>query len=237
MNPPDPAQARCCAVLELRQYTLKPGQRDTLIDLFEQHFIEPQEAAGMTLVGQFRDRNRPDRFVWLRGYADMESRRRALGAFYGGPVWAAQADAANATMISFDDVLLLKPARDDLAFAARARTQGSSAPSEHHTIVLVGIYELPKAADTSLVSQFEQQVVPILRARTLRLEGVYVTESAPNTFPMLPVRSDAQVLVWFGTVESDATTIDDLAGAAALDGPRATILTLEPTRRSLLGNS
>ena len=36
-----------CAVVELRQYTLHPGQRDVLIELFERAFIGPLEAAGM----------------------------------------------------------------------------------------------------------------------------------------------------------------------------------------------
>ena len=44
-----------CNVFELRQYTLKPGQRDVLIELFDREFIETQEAAGMHVCGQFRD--------------------------------------------------------------------------------------------------------------------------------------------------------------------------------------
>jgi NIPSNAP protein len=98
-----------CSVVELRQYTLKPGQRDVLIELFEREFVEPQEAAGMFLFGQFHDLTDPDRFVWLRGFADMESRAEALKAFYYGPVWQAHRDAANATMIDSDNVLLLRP--------------------------------------------------------------------------------------------------------------------------------
>jgi len=39
-------------MLELRQYRLKPGLRDVLIDLFDRYFIESQEALGMTIVGQ-----------------------------------------------------------------------------------------------------------------------------------------------------------------------------------------
>ena len=81
------AQSRCCAVVELRQYTLKPGQRDALIDIFDRYFVESQESLGMTVIGQFRDRHRPDRFVWLRGFPGMEQRHKALEAFYGGPVW------------------------------------------------------------------------------------------------------------------------------------------------------
>ena len=97
-------------VVELRQYTLKPGKRDTLIDIFDTHLIEGQEDAGMTIIGQFRDLDRPDMFVWMRGFDGMEARKDALTAFYEGPVWGAYSNAANATMIDSDDVLQLKPA-------------------------------------------------------------------------------------------------------------------------------
>ena len=53
-----------CNVFELRQYTLKPGQRDVLIELFDREFIETQEAAGMHVCGQFRGR-RPSRAIRL----------------------------------------------------------------------------------------------------------------------------------------------------------------------------
>ena len=99
-----------CAVVELRQYTLHPHQRDVLIDLFDREFVETQEAQGMRVLGQFRDLDRPDQFTWLRGFAGMPGRHRALEAFYGGPTWAAHRDAANATMIDSDNVLLLRPA-------------------------------------------------------------------------------------------------------------------------------
>jgi hypothetical protein len=110
------AQA-CCPVVELRQYTLKPGQRDVLIDLFEREFIESQEATGMRVIGTFRDVNNPDRFVWLRGFSDMAARAQALQEFYGGPVWKAHREAANATMIDSDNVLLLRPARSNAGFS------------------------------------------------------------------------------------------------------------------------
>ena len=38
-------------VVELRRYRLRPGRRDTLIGMFEEHFIEPQEAAGSRILG------------------------------------------------------------------------------------------------------------------------------------------------------------------------------------------
>ncbi|MDX6763979.1 NIPSNAP family protein, partial [Streptomyces sp. F8] len=100
---------RPLAVIELRQYTLRPGRRDDLIELFDGELVEPQEEEGMAVLGQFRDLDDPDRFVWLRGFPDMAARHDALAAFYGGPVWARHRDRANATMSDSDDVLLLRP--------------------------------------------------------------------------------------------------------------------------------
>jgi hypothetical protein len=66
-------------IVELRKYTLHPGGRDVLIDLFEREFIESQEDLGMKVIGQFVDLDDPDRFVWLRGFSDMDARERATG--------------------------------------------------------------------------------------------------------------------------------------------------------------
>ncbi|WIX88986.1 NIPSNAP family protein [Amycolatopsis sp. DG1A-15b] len=102
-------------VVELRRYTLHPGRRDELIELFEREFVEPQEAAGAHLFGLFRSRASPDEFVWLRGFRTMSERKAALEEFYFGPAWKAHRSAANETMLDSDNVLLLRPVRRGLA--------------------------------------------------------------------------------------------------------------------------
>ena len=227
----------CCQVVELRQYTLKPQQRDVLINLFDRHFVESQEAVGMTVIGQFRDRVNPDRFVWLRGFHDMDSRHEALEAFYGGPVWAAHKAAANDTIVDSGNVLLLKPARPDVAFVLdRARKPTSG---QRPATILAGIYEMPRQIDEELVSQFEQSVAPKLVSNHIFLQGVFVTESAKNTFTRLPVREGEHVLVWFGQIEGTEVTpawLEAIGSLSTLAGRKALLLDLEPTSRSLLGN-
>src|SRR5258708_13507329 len=105
-------------VVGLRPYVLHPGSGNYLIGLFERELMESQEAAGMAVLGQFRDIDDPDRFVWLRGFPDMAARAGALRRFYGGPVWRAHRDEANATMIDSDNVLLMRPAEPRLGFPA-----------------------------------------------------------------------------------------------------------------------
>lgn len=238
----------CCAVLELRQYTLKPGQRDVLIDLFDQHFVESQEALGMSVMGQFRDRHRSDRFVWIRGFSDMTSRHTALDQFYGGPVWAAHKAAANETMLDSDDVLLLKPARPDLAFQVDPLDRPAAGEDRTAALVVAGIHPLPQPADAAIVTRFERLVLPALQASGVELEGVFVTESATNTFTRLPVREGEHVLVWFGTVERRVAVaareaqpeprwFEQLAaGVSSLSEQPAVLLELDPTMRSLLGH-
>src|SRR5262245_33791553 len=196
MSAQNAADVHCCAVVELRQYTLKPQQRDVLIKLFDHEFVESQEALGMTVIGQFRDRGKADRFVWLRGFADMDRRRESLAAFYDGPVWAAHRTEANNTMLDSDNVLLLKPARPELAFRLDQSSVGRAAEDRGSATILAGIYELPQAADAELISLFEQDIAPKLRSDNVHVQGVFVTEAATNTFARLPVREGVHVLVW-----------------------------------------
>ncbi|CAN7248366.1 NIPSNAP family protein [Brevundimonas sp. LjRoot202] len=216
-------------IVELRQYTLHPGRRDDLIDLFEREFVESQEAVGMTLIGQFRDLDDPDRFVWLRGFPDMEARSRSLEAFYGGSVWQAHRDAANETMIDSDDVLLLKPLDGAPGFTLGEReSRGASGPGAGR--IIAGVHTL-NGPDDPLPGRFRREVIPSLRDAGAASIAVLVTDSSPNTFPRLPVREAEQVLVWFALFADP-----DAADAARHLFPEQSIqrLRLEATARSRL---
>jgi hypothetical protein len=99
------------------------------VDLFDEHFVESQEALGMRVLGQFRDLGDADRFVWIRGFEGMESRARSLEAFYTGPVWMKHRAAANATMLDSDNVLLLRPAGEGAGFALDPGSRPGTSPA------------------------------------------------------------------------------------------------------------
>lgn len=219
-----------CAVVELRQYTLHPGRRDALIDLFDREFVDSQEALGIRVIGQFRDLGDADRFVWLRGFADMAARAAALPAFYGGPVWAEHRSAANATMLDSDDVLLLRPAWAGAALPAGARV---AAPAG---VLVARVLHLKAAADADLLALCRGPVS--LALPSARLQAWYRTEPAVNNFPRLPVREGEPVLLHLALFD-DASACAALP--AAIDAPlqpwlaRPTqLLRLAPTARSAL---
>jgi len=242
-------------VVELRQYTLKPGKRDTLIDIFDSRLIEGQEEAGMTIIGQFRDLDRPDMFVWMRGFDDMAARKDALAAFYGGPVWAAHSHAANATMIDSDDVLLLKPAWTGAGFELSGVSRASLAVDKETNrnkpltnIVVIQIHHLRRGIETDFASRFEAEMAPLMTAPGARLLAAFVTEHAENSFPRLPVRVSENVfisVIGFDSAETHARHQTALDGSPAwqvfwqaarhsLTKPTET-LRLSPTSQSLVG--
>lgn len=194
-------------VFELRDYTLHPGQRDVLIELFEANFIESQNVLGAHVRGIFRDIDRPDHFVWLRSFASMEARLSALQSFYSGPLWQAHRDAANATMIDSDDVHLLRPVGPPMP--------GSAAIDGALFIVDV----LPDVPEKKLASSLEtrRDVVAVFR-----------TEPSENNFPRLPVHADKVAVVLRA-----AATYGQPEQLRELPAPLRT-LRLRPTMRSPL---
>lgn len=237
------------AVIELRQYTMQPGRRDRLIELFEREFIEPQEAVGMHVLGQFRDLDDPDRYVWLRGFPSMPARRVALQSFYSGPVWQRHRVAANATMRDSDNVLLLKPARLGSGFASASAARapvGSTVVAAD--VFSAGICSLQASAEQGFTEMFERALAPLLREAGAELLATYVTDASENTFPRLPVREDEHVFVWFARFDNEAAhrrhraaLADDPRWHAALADARLgdlkqqpQLLRLSPTPRSEL---
>jgi hypothetical protein len=215
-------------VYELRQYTLHPGQRDVLIDLFDREFVESQEALGIRVVGQFRDRDRPDRFVWVRGFPSMAARAESLAAFYGGPVWRAHRDAANATMIDSDDVLLLRPAGGQFELDASVR---DTTPS---SVVAADIWHLSEPVGAEFARFYDGEVLPRLTERGVAPVARMSTEYAENNFPALPVRTGEHVFVTFASGPAENGWREPAGLPEHAKVTRRERLRLAPTSRSML---
>jgi len=178
-------------VVELRQYKIVEGRRDAFVSLFDREFVETQEAAGMRLVGQFRDLDDPNRFVWIREFPTMADRAKTLTAFYSGPVWLAHRGAANPMIEHADNVFLLRPAAKGAGFAPNAPRSGGPTG-----VIMVHVWRLWQEPDAGFVRAFEA-LRPELAAAGLPVVAAYLPERAANTFPALPVREGEKVFVWF----------------------------------------
>lgn len=210
------------SVFELRQYTLHPGGREALVELFDREFTAGLEAVGMRVVGQFADLGDPDRFVWIRAFRDLGDRVRALRAFYEeGEVWRTNRDRANATMVDSDDVLLLRPVP---GLPAPGGSGGSGSGPVTAVVCPVG--------GPGFGEFFGDVAAPALAAAGARLLGCLETEPAPNGYPRLPVREGEDVFVWLARSVDDATCAAVLADLAGRMAGAPQVLRLAPTGKS-----
>jgi len=189
-------------IVELRQYTLHPGRRDELIELFDREFVETQEAVGIQVIGQFYDLDDPNQFVWLRGFNDMAAREQSLNAFYSGPVWKMHRDAANATMIDSDNVLLLRLVHPTSGFSFNGHRPPLSSHEKQAGFLTTTIYHFSRPVDADFIHYFENTIHPALMEANALVLAYFVTEDSPNTFPRLPVREGEHVFVWFAGFEN-----------------------------------
>jgi hypothetical protein len=236
------------AIVELRQYLLKRGRRDELIELFDRELVESQEAVGIRVIGQFRDVDRVNHFVWLRGFPDHGKRQQALASFYGGPVWRKHGHAAAATMIDSDDVHQLNAIsepEDRLEIRSSShRDRGGSRGA-----ILIVVAHRRSDPTTDQDDLIREHLVPTVEDCGVRTIGTYITDPAANPYPALPVRQ-SNVLVWIAAA-STPETLDQAAGQVAIARHELArrssangfgeilldVLRLEPTNRSCLNGT
>lgn len=148
----------------------------------------------MSVIGQFRDQDEPEQFVWFRGFADHAARNAALPRFYGGPVWAEHGPAANATMLDSDDVLMLKPAGAAPAFTGLPPRPAGAFAGEG-SLILVATHHLPPDLPEDKARQPACAIAIRAQAAGAAVLASLVSDHSPNGFPRLPVRADTNVVV------------------------------------------
>lgn len=150
-------------------------------------------ALGIRVLGQFRDIDRVNQFVWLRGFADHDARGEALTSFYDGPVWRQHAAEANATMIASSDVHQLHAATERKRLRLRPSSDRDSEADRGSVVIVVAHRRVRGESDDDRLMR--ECVTPRLKAAGLRTIGIYTTDPTENPFPALPVRP-SNVLVW-----------------------------------------
>src|SRR5690348_3361390 len=230
-------------VVELRRYDIAPGQRDRFVRYFDTYFPEAFEQLGCMVFGQFEDRAAPTRFVWLRGYHDINARPIVDAAFYYGPVWREHRVKVNALFPGeSDNVLLLRPLAPQAGVPVLPAVDPVDEPHGARGVVVVQIFAVKKGDEAAFAKRAREAFA---RYGSVRVHpaGVLVTLGVPNNFPQLPIRTDGPFLVWLGVLENDSALQDfaalasqvehELEGTGMLRG-KPERLVLDPTPRSRL---
>jgi hypothetical protein len=72
---------------ELRQYRVKPGQRERWVRFMEEEIIPFQIAQGMVVIGSFVGEQEEDLYVWIRRFESEEQRQELYARVYESDRW------------------------------------------------------------------------------------------------------------------------------------------------------
>jgi hypothetical protein len=173
-------------VIELRNYLIKPGLRDEFISYFERNFVESQNALGGFVLGAFRIKTEAERFFWIRGFSDMNSRSRFLPEFYGGKIWKEFGPQANEMMLEWHNVYLLKP-------LANSKTEDFSA-EKRFTVIDFYFANDDKLAELTDLLQ---------TAKGFSGATFWIGDMTKNDFPQLPVIQNENLLAAITNYENE----------------------------------
>jgi hypothetical protein len=230
-------------VVELRRYDIAPGQRDRFVSYFDAYFPEAFEQLDCMVFGQFEDRAAPTKFVWLRGYHDINARPIVDAAFYYGPVWREHRIKVNALFPGeSDNVLLLRPLAPLAGVPVLPAVDPVDEPGGARGVVVAQIFAVKKGEEAAFAQRAQAAFRRYDEAK-VHPAGVLVTLDVPNNFPQLPIRTDGPFLVWLGVVENDSALEGFETSAAQVEGELEGTdmlrgaperLVLDPTPRSRL---
>jgi hypothetical protein len=87
---PQPAPQDEAALFELRFYTAFPGRRTELADYMDAVVVPFNQAHGVEVIASFVDEQDDDVYVWVRRFADEETRVRQYDAVYQDERWTSE---------------------------------------------------------------------------------------------------------------------------------------------------
>jgi hypothetical protein len=228
-------------VIELRRYTIQPGERDHFALYFESYFPEAFEQLGSLIYGHFLERDNPAGFTWIRGFHDLEAQATADAAFYGGPLWREHGPTMNDRLIDHTNVLLLRPLHPERGLLVLPAVDPVYERQGSQGVVVAHLFAVKAESATSFARQAEEACA-MYRTAGAREAGVLVTLDEANRYPSLPVRTDGPFFVWLGIVQDNQAVAErvlplaeQISQSLARTGQlRAVpeIIVLDPTSRS-----
>jgi len=72
---------------ELREYRIKPGQRERWVKFMEEVILPFQISKGMVVIGSFIGAEEDDLYIWIRRFDNEEQREALYAAVYQSDEW------------------------------------------------------------------------------------------------------------------------------------------------------
>lgn len=194
-----PRIVHCCDVLDVLRYSVPPSAHETLIALFDRAIDTGEDSRAPNEVALFRDIDRANAFVWLRGGMGSTDASQ-LDAYYRGPDWSALRAIADRAGIRVDSVHLLRPAlHSHLVLGERPTRSATGGGIVVVTRYTFHRYAVLRVGPPNIEDFFRRRMVPRLFAAGARPIATFTThhQAGETPLPGLPVREPRVELIWF----------------------------------------
>jgi hypothetical protein len=103
-------------IVEMRTYKIKPGLRESFLEIFVSKSVPEHRRLGMHIAGPYRSLEDPDVFFFMRGFPHLSSREPLKAAFYEGSLWKEELEPLLMPMIEKYEVVLVNDAEYPLGW-------------------------------------------------------------------------------------------------------------------------
>jgi hypothetical protein len=93
---------------ELRQYRVRPGQRENWVRLMEEDIIPFQISKGMVVIGSFVGEEEADLYVWIRRFESEAERERLYSEVYESDYWQNEIAPQVGDMLDRDRIVVTR---------------------------------------------------------------------------------------------------------------------------------
>lgn len=169
-----------------------PGERNNYKAGFET-IVDTLNARKNYVLGQYYITDGPDRFVWIRGFDDMPSRKEALTGFFESMYWKEIMGSITKDIVNYTNVYLLKPlqiekAKIDSGFAFDGKWFATQ-----NNFTVVDFY-LANGMRDDFIGFLQSTFDSVLSKSGARDRTYWISEMTENNSP-LPAFQDQNLVV------------------------------------------
>jgi len=180
--------------IELRNYTLLENMRDKFSSYMDRIIIPRQGELGGYLMNAFSLNQANDHYVWIRGFASMQSRSKFMKDFYYSDYWKQNAAECNSMLMDSYDVHLLKPLQ------IKGTSVDSTSGIKLGTLkksdgITVATYYVTKGKRKELINLMANGQLDIVKKAGGDVLALLICETQENDYTRQHVYQDSNLLV------------------------------------------
>jgi hypothetical protein len=187
-----PYAGKTISVLELRNYVLRENMRDKFVDSFTVYIEDSQNVSGNYVLGKYHVEGADNKFFWIRGFENMDSRKEAMTSFYSSAYWSTKNWIPRTYLLNYHNVHLLKPV--NIRTGDTTITFKPEWFDQPKGITVIDFYT-GNHERVKMLEFFKTSYATEMEKAGCKQSSYWIATNEANSYPDLPVFQDKEMLV------------------------------------------